>query len=139
MSITHSQAEDLLINELLSNMPSIDGNQLSTSILQTPNAPFDAPKSGLWLRAGVSWDRATQLETGFTGKDVTEGVFFIDIFSPLNEGNKIYKELQTQIISLLNKKRLGGCIDIYAPFPNKIGVDNSWYHYQLQFTCRIVF
>lgn len=139
MSITHSEAEDLLITELLNNLPNVDGQVISPSIVMTPNAPFDAPKSGLWLRIGVNWDRATQLEAGFAGKDVTEGVLAIDIFCPQNKGNKIYKELQTQLVSLYNKKRIDSCIDVYAPFPNNIGQDGSWYHYQLQFTCRIIF
>lgn len=138
MAITHSEAEDILINHFLDNLPTVGGNQISQDIVMIPNAPFDNP-TGLWLRVGINWDRATQLEAGWNGLDVTEGVFVFDLFCPQNEFSTVYQELQTQIIQLFNKKRLDNCIDIYSPYPVNLGQDKSWYHYQIQFTCRIVF
>ena len=135
---THTEAEDTLISTLLSNRPTVDGIQIPLRSIKTPNAPFNAPKSQLWMRIGVVWDEARQLETGFDGLDVAEGTLFIDTFCELNKGNKAYKQIQTQLIELYNKKRID-CVDIYNPAPRSIGVDESWYHYQLQFTCRIAY
>lgn len=135
---THTEAEDTLITTLLNNIPTVDGTPIPLSSIKTPNAPFNAPKSQLWMRIGVVWDEASQLEAGFGGLDVAEGTLFIDIFCELNKGNKAYKEIQTQLIQLYNKKRIG-CVDVYSPIPRSIGVDESWYHYQLQFTCRITY
>lgn len=139
MATTHSEAEDILISYLLNNRPSVDGVEISKSKIMTPNQPFIPKPNETWLRATINWDESTQLESGYSGLDVTEGVFSIDIFSEQNKGNKVYKQIQTQLIALYNKKKLNGCVNVYGAQPVNIGKDESWYHYQLQFTCRITF
>ncbi len=140
--MTHSDTEDALIELLIDNLPTINGTPIDLALVQTPNAPFnikDINKDDTWLRIGVQWDNASQISAGRGGYSVTEGVLNIDVFSPPLKGNKIYKELQTQIIELFYKNTSISCSSIFGVNPSNLGVVEGWHHYKLEFSVRFTF
>jgi hypothetical protein len=140
--MTHSDTEDALIELLIDNLPLINGIQIQESLVQTPNAPFnikELSKDSTWLRTTVQWDNATQITAGRGGSSVTEGIYTVDIFSPPIVGNKIYKEVQTQLISLIYKNTSIPCTSISGVNPTNMGIAEGWHHYKIEYSLRFTF
>ena len=133
--MTHSDVEQLLYETLLANSPTINGTPIESKYIVTPNKPEPTDKNGkTWLRTYIVWDASTQLQSGYSGLDVS-----IDVFSAPNEGYKIYSEVQNQLIPLFNKSQLDKCVSIYGVSPKNMGIVEGWQHYKINFTVRFTF
>lgn len=101
----------------------------ATTLIDTDNGEFIEPESDPWVRLTARGQEGGQSSIGKKGnrRYKREGIFFVQIFTPVNTGTSESDTLAQLAINILEGERLS--IDVWTgnSVNREVGAEGKWY------------
>jgi hypothetical protein len=138
---TKYQAEDILLNRLQDNLPSVPANnfnvpvgQLTFSDVEWPNQSFNQKKNSVFLSGlSVTYAESVNAAASFGGLIRTDGIFVILVRQPKLTGADITASICDELEVAFRKQRIGPSNDVCLENIqiDTLGMVDSWYTRQV--------
>ena len=71
--------------------------------IEWENAGFQPPATGAWLRATFMPGEPEQVTWGFNGIDLLVGLYQIDVFTPLGQGDILARQTADSVMAIFSR------------------------------------
>jgi len=108
------------------------GDIAASNVSYDNDAMIEPAMSGVWCRVSVRTNNSDQTEYGTQKRFRITGVLFVQVFSPINQGDAEALALADKIDVAFKSLNAGG-VRYFTPSITPIGRDLSWW--QINITC----